>query len=116
MAQALLITCCVLCCCSLVLGGVYAYPFPQTQTGSYGGYTEVATGRVFFDKNGDAFQSSLESVCADNCTADFTCKGFNTWTQNGKVLCFKQKETPNPWLSVPDYIVNKSQSKIFVKN
>jgi len=94
-----------------------SYPFPSSQTGKYSGFTQVATGRVPLDSQGNAFTSGLEEVCADNCDADFTCKGFATWTQNGKVWCLKSSSTPpNPWLAIPEYIANKTQSKIFSKN
>jgi hypothetical protein len=117
MAQAVLITCLVMCCCSSLVAGGLAFPVPNSHTGIYDGFTEVAEGRVPFNLQGKAFTPGLEQNCYLNCDADFTCQGFSVWNQYGKLWCLKSTSKPNPWFAIPEGIAaNKTGSKIFIKN
>ena len=111
----IVVICGVVCFCSSSLAAIFAFPIPETKDPK-DGFTEVASGRAVYDNNGDAFTSGLTTVCALNCDADFTCNSYSTWTQSGKVWCLKSKDKINPWLTIPQYIVNKTDSKIYVKN
>lgn len=107
----------IICCFSVLTAGAFEFPLPQTQPSKYSGFTQIASGRSPLELKGtNAFISGTEVVCADNCSTDFTCKGFSTWTKGGQVWCLKSTTPQNPWLAAPDYLANKTQSKIFVKN
>jgi len=108
----------IVCCCSSSIASVLAIPIPAPKSSdpTYDGFKEIVSGRVIYDKSGKAFTSGLEVVCADNCAADFTCNAFSTWTQNGQMWCLKSDTVPNPWMTLPEFIANKTGSKIYVKN
>jgi len=113
-----LVICGVVCCFSSILGSALLLPIPGPKSAdpAYDGFKETVSGRVVYDNSGKAFTSGLEVVCADNCAADFTCNAFSTWTQSGHTWCLKSDTAPNPWLTLPEFIANKTGSKIYVKN
>jgi hypothetical protein len=105
----------VVICCSSMISSAYLVPFPASKQSS-DNFQQVASGRVIYDKNGDAFKCGLESNCLDNCSIDSTCNSFSVWTQYGDVWCLKSKRDGNPFFSIPAYVVNKTDAKIYIKN
>jgi hypothetical protein len=108
----------LVCCCSSSVLTALAFPIPALNPIDkvYDGFTEIASGRVVLDRDGKAFTSGLEEVCAENCAADFTCNSFCTWTHGGQTWCLKTAQKINPWITFPEFFVNKTASKIYIKN
>lgn len=116
------------CCCSM--SAMYAYPFPKKDSDILTGYTRIAVQRVPFNTDG-SFESPpedgckencIEDKCMKNCNADKTCKGFSVWSESveGETdpvgMCVKHKDTPNAWMSINQFFVNKKNSGIYSKN
>jgi len=101
-----------------MLGLIYALPIPASNPSdtTYEGFKEIASGRTILSNEGTPFKPGLEQVCAENCKADFTCNAFSIWMQSGDYECLKLTKKPNPWMTIPQYISNKTHAKIYIKS
>jgi len=115
---AIFVICGVVCCCSSIAGALFAFPIPGNHLidKQYDEFTEIVTGRSPLDQKGKAFSLGQEQACVDNCSVDFTCKAFALWNKNGSTWCLKMTDRPNKWATLPDGLINRTGSKIYIKN
>ena len=115
--EVLLIVFCI-CCCSSSIAALYLFPFPTSSPSTYDGYSKIP-GRVVYN-NQDAPSTEDPELCSKDCNIDFTCRGFSSWKQGKGIFaqdyCLKQTSNVNPYLTIPAYVVGKSEANIFVKS
>lgn len=127
MDKSLIVLICLLISCfwSSLIGGIYANPLPKKVEGEYEKFTQISEKRVPLSTSGaseigksckDVDCHDKISSCKDLCEADFTCKGFSFWTDNDTPYCYRYRTKPNEWKSIPQFISNKTNSKIFSLN
>jgi hypothetical protein len=126
MALGIVLIICLVCCISSSLAAGFVFPIPQETPSEYKGFTHVASGRAFFQHGTDMSiatdngQPTPEGLCAENCRLDFTCTGFNSWTEGTGFLltsrCLKQTSNTSPWYALPARFTGKNNSNIFVKS
>jgi len=109
----------VLCVCFVCISSIlamYLYPLPTQQSGPYIGFTQLAAGRIPLNIT-TAFDatSSDDTLCSLQCADDFTCNGFAMWKEDTKTMCEKFTSV-NPWKSISQFFMNKTDGKIFSKN
>lgn len=124
MATAVLLICCVVCVCSSMSAGIMAFPLPVTKTVKdvgYELYKEVAAGRVPINRKDMPMEVADQKACKDQCSSDFTCKGFANWSKKKNRFetinyCLKIKEPKfNPFInSRPAWFSGEEKSKIFM--
>jgi hypothetical protein len=124
MATAILLVCCVVCVCSSMSAGIMAFPLPATKSVSEVGYElykQVAEGRIPISRKEVPMEVENQKACKEQCSSDFTCKGFSNWSKKKNVFetinyCLKIKEaTFNPFIhSKPAWIGGEKESKIFM--
>jgi hypothetical protein len=120
MAQAMIAICGVLCCCSSLAAALYAVPLPAADsTAPPDGFKQLVSGRTIYDKSPP--QTEDVTLCSKDCSLDFTCKGFTTWDTKDafgfiRTSCIKQTTVTDPWNTIPAWILNRNNSKVFIKN
>ena len=117
--EILLLVCCICCFCSSVLACALIYPPPAETPSSVTDFKQVASGRVVYEPDKTPLPNNLED-CAQSCRMNWTCTGFDSWTEKDRFgfssgKCVIHTSNVNPWVSLPGYLVGKPTSNIFIK-
>lgn len=117
--EVIFLVCCIISFCMCMLSCAFAYPVPTEIETDYTGFKQIASGRALYDA--DQTPSSYDtSGCAQDCSMDWTCKGFNSWIETDSFglknpKCIKSSSNVSPWMTIPAYMLGKNSSNIFVR-
>lgn len=117
--EVLILVCCICSFCLSVLACALIMPLPKESPSGIDDFKQVASGRVIYDTEKTPVKGDAQQ-CAYNCSLDWTCKGFTTWSVKDSFgfvesKCIKTTSNVNPWMTVPGYLVGKPSANIFVK-